>query len=158
MHRDRLKFSIFCLVIFSIIVIPINKPVFAYYSDNNIMYSFYTSNICRNIENTNIIKNGNSCIVKCDSVHANQVKQKLENISGESITINMPTNKQIELISNYLQNKTIKTEVVDGIEIIYGYDATKLMYVMVDGQKTNIQVAINKNNITIGYPLILGSF
>ncbi|MGN1221690.1 MAG: hypothetical protein ACI4TT_00475, partial [Christensenellales bacterium] len=108
--------------------------------------------------NTKIVKNGNACIVSCDSKYASTVKASINNILGESITINNPNEDVLKQINDYISKNILYDEKLDGTQIIYGYDNTLKNFVMVDGQKINFQVAINSDYVVIGYPLILGSF
>lgn len=159
MKTDKIKFSIFCLVIFAIVSLPVSQIALAgFVPDNSAIYSFYTVDNISAIKNANIVKNGNSLIVSCDSKNASIVRNSIINVLGESVQFTNPNNSTLNKINNYLKDKLLHTETVGKTEIKYAYDQTLLRYVMVDGKKVNLQVATNGNLITIGYPLILGSF
>lgn len=159
MRKEKLKFSIFCLVIFCIVSLPVSQiALMGYVPKTSSIYSFYTTDKISFLDNTKIVKNGNACIVSCDSKYANVVKASINNILGESITINNPTEDVLKQINDYISQNTLYDEKLDGTQIIYGYDNTLENFVIVDGQKVNFQVAINIDYVVIGYPLILGSF
>lgn len=52
----------------------------------------------------------------------------------------------------------IKSEFVDDIAIIYGYSPSFKEVVYVNENKINFQIAIGENVVTIGYPMIFGSY
>ena len=54
--------------------------------------------------------------------------------------------------------KIIKVENSDNVENFYAYTCGLVHSVFIDGKKVNFQIAINKNTITIGSPIILGSY
>ncbi|MGN1213051.1 MAG: hypothetical protein ACI4TZ_03310 [Christensenellales bacterium] len=159
MRKEKLRFSIFCLVIFCIVSLPVSQiALMGYVPKTSSIYSFYTTDKISFLDNTKIVKNGNACIVSCDSKHASTVKASINNILGESITINNPNDDVLKQINDYISKNVLYDEKLDGTQIIYGYDNTLKNFVMVDGQKVNFQVAINSDYVVIGYPLILGSF
>ena len=159
MKRNGLIFSIFCLIVFSIICLPLQKPKLSGLLDgNNYTYSFYTNGIANLIPNAKIIKNGNTSIVRCEANYVSSVRNCLSDVLGESVVVKNPSKEQVKKILNYLQNKTFRSENIDETHIVYAYDETLNRYIMLDGQKTNIQVAMKNDTITIGYPLIFGDF
>ena len=159
MKKDRVRFSIFCLVIYCLVSLPVSQIALAGYVPNDsCIYSFYTTDNVKNILNASVINNGNSCIVSCDSKNAQNVRNSIDNILGESIQINNPTKLVKDYIHNSIKQNYLFNEFVGETEIIYCYDQTLLRYIMVSEQKVNLQIAFNKDFIVIGYPLILGSF
>lgn len=53
---------------------------------------------------------------------------------------------------------TVKSEIIDNVHIVYGISERCGRCLVVDGNTVNIQVALNGNNITVGTPLIMGSY
>jgi hypothetical protein len=159
MKTEKIRFSIFCLVVFAIVCLPASKPVFLkYFATTNYTYYFYTTSVQNNISHASVVKNGNATIVSCSARYSCEVKSKLDGILGESVEISNPTNADFLALKNFVGNDIVFTEDVDGIHIVYAYSSNLTGYVMVNGQKVNIQIAKNGNILTIGYPLILGSF
>ena len=83
-------------------------------------------------------------------------KSSKNNIVGESVTT-----KNIEINSalQTLKAKVIKTEYLsNGTTVIYAYTNLIKSSVELFNTKVNLQIALNNNTTTIGWPLILGSF
>ena len=159
MKNDKLKFSIFCLIIFCLVSLPVSHiTLLGYVPDTSSIYSFYTTDTIDTIQNANIVKNGNSAIVSCDSTNAKYVRKFLHNVLGESVQINNPTKQVLDNICNYIKNDFLYDEIVGQTQIMYCYNPSLANFVMIDKQKVNIQIAKSDNQIVIGYPLILGSF
>ena len=51
-----------------------------------------------------------------------------------------------------------KSEIIDNVHIVYGISEKCGRCLVTDGNTVNIQVALNGNNITVGTPLIMGSY
>lgn len=49
-------------------------------------------------------------------------------------------------------------EDLDGITCYYGYSEDVKFNALVDGKKVNLQVAVAENSVTVGSPIIFGSF
>lgn len=159
MRSHKIKFSIFCLVVFAIVCLPLNAPMLSNFaSSENYSYTFYVSGEVQNIANANIVKNGSNSIVTCSGDNCRQVKQELNNILGETITLYNSTQSSFDKILCKIADKIKFTETIDNLQICYAYDSTLLNFVMVNGQKINLQIAVNADYIKIGYPLILDSY
>ena len=155
----RLRFAIFCLAVLLIISVPICKPVLLNYSPaTSVEYSFYTGVLSENINNASIIKNGNSAIVKCDGVYATSVRKQLDNIYGESMKIKSADATYLQNLLNSFNGKILRQEKLDNIQIFYCYDSSLPRFVMSNNVKTNLQIAVSGNTVTIGYPIILGDY
>lgn len=156
---NKIKFSIFCLVVFCLVSLPTSQIVLlGYVPNDSSIYSFYTTDNINTINNATVVKNGNSSIVSCTSLNAKNVKQSLKNILGESVKINNPSKDIIDNLYQYINKNIVYYEVLENTTITYCYNPSLLNFVMIDGQKVNLQIAQNNNYIVIGYPLILGSF
>lgn len=154
----RLRFSIYCLVVLAVVCLPINSIFlenFCKYQSS--IYSFYTDELFEG-NGISVVKNGKYYILSVDGTNAEIIKSKLNNVYGESVTIKNYSNKAKEEIFLSLSQKEVSKETLREIEIYYFYDATLPNFVIVGGKKTNIQVAVTAQNLTVGYPLILGSF
>ena len=81
---------------------------------------------------------------------------KSNDIIGESITTN---NLELGSTIKQLNAKVVKTEYLEnGITVIYTYTPLIKDNVCINNEKVNLQFAIKNETITIGWPLILGSF
>lgn len=154
----RLRFAIFCLVLFCIVCLPINSPFFNLHPREQTNYYFYTSKLNFEIKNAQIVSNGNASIVVCDAKESKNVKSQLTNIYGESVRIsNYSQNTLMQIFDKY-SSKVLKTETIDNYDIYLGYDDRMTSFVIVDDNKINFQIAITRDEINIGYPLILNGF
>ena len=159
MIKDKLKFSIYCLVVFCVVCLPLTNCCFDKFATfQNATYSFYTTNCSVDFSNATVVKNGSSAIVSCNGSNAPDVKRKITNLLGESIKIEKPSTSALAKIDNYINKFLLYTEVLEGTKISYAYDPSLANFVVVDGNKVNLQVAKTDFCIVVGYPLILGSF
>lgn len=152
--QTRKRFIIFGIIIFLLISTPLTKPIFSNKFNENVTYYFYASNVSENL-NANITNCGNVYIIECDAESASKTKSQISGIQGESIRIkNYSLKTYAEVLQSY-SDFIIKTEKVDDIFILLCYDSSLPNFAYLDGQKINTQIAINKNEINIGYPLLL---
>ena len=159
MVKDKLKFSIFCLVIFCVVCLPLTNCYFDKFATfQNVTYSFYTTSCNFEFSNASVVKNGNSAIVTCSGENAFDVKSQITNLLGESIKIERPTQSALSKIDGYINKFLLFTEVLNGTSISYAYDPSLANFVVVDGNKVNLQVAKTDFCVVVGHPLILGSF
>ena len=123
---------------------------------SNALYSFYSSSEVKELSAT-IIKNGNSFIVNTNVSNADSVRNNINNIQGESVTFNGTYNDYVTLKTK-LFNKFCFDEELLSIKTCYGYNNNLNNSISIDGNVVNIQLAYNNGNITIGTPVILGSY
>lgn len=159
MVTDKIKFSIFCLVVFCLVSLPVSQVVLlGYVPKTSSVYSFYTTDVALKLSGASVVKNGNASIVSCSAQNAKQVRKNLTNVLGESVQVNSPSQDFLNEVTMFLSNKVLYSENLNGTEILYCYEGSITNFVMIDGQKVNLQVAKTPNYIVIGTPLILGSF
>lgn len=154
----RLRLSILLLVSFCLLCVPNQNPVFDYQNSSDITYFYY---VCaKNIKLQNVVTTtcGQQTIVECKPQDAKSVKNQLGHILGESVRIkNCNKNSIVKLLNNY-KDIVIYEENIDDYKLIYCYDKTLSNSVFLNNQKINIQIAVKKDEINIGYPLILNGF
>lgn len=152
-------YIIFCLVIIGILVIPDKQLVFANVVSNyeNVKYTFYTSTN-QKVDNAVCINVGYGCIIDCEVSNAKQIKRQLTNITGESFSFSCVEPDEVFYILDNLKAKIVSVEQVDDIKIIYGYINNLSNYIIDNGNKVNIQIAYKNKLVTVGYPIILGSY
>ncbi|MBO7508602.1 MAG: hypothetical protein J6T39_03055, partial [Clostridia bacterium] len=56
------------------------------------------------------------------------------------------------------ENLVVSMQFVDKYVVLQCYDKSLENYLLVDGKKVNIQIALTDAEINIGYPLILNGF
>lgn len=101
------------------------------------------------------VKNGNGFIIQTIANNAKETLQLISDYSGFMITFY----DENEDIKHLLDNvKIIKTEDLGSIKIFFAYACGLIHSTIIDGKKVNLQIAINKNIVTIGSPIILGSY
>jgi len=121
-------------------------------------YIFYCSQDIVVPERAVKIDNGVYAEIRCSSYYAGDVRARLNNVAGESISYPCSDLEISGLIER--MNITVKSEQnIDGYTIIYGYThRLNTNKVRVAGEEINIQLAYKNGKITIGTPLILGSY
>lgn len=145
------------LLLSCIVLLPDKSPVFSFSSELDARYCFYTSNANIDVDEVDVVKNGDMYFVSCKSNFAQNVKQQLDSIDGESISFQGTKNDALKFLSQF-DYEIVFTEMVEDIFIIYAYCPKITNCVYVNNQKINIELAVNKSNITIGTPLIIGSY
>lgn len=96
-------------------------------------------------------------ITTVSSNELNKVKNSTKGIIGISHTFNGSK----ECIQDYLKvfdAEMVKEQTIDGVIIVYAYSSRIKDNVTVGDNKINIQIAVNRGKVTIGSPLIIGSY
>lgn len=121
-------------------------------------YVFYTSQIL-NDENVSVEKSGMGYVLTCSTKYATKIKSKLNInlIKGESFSF-LGVKSEVENLIKRFNIKVLNKEVLDEILVIDGYSSKFGESVCTSCGNVNIQIAFNKGTITVGTPLILGSF
>ena len=153
-------FCVFCLVVFCLALTGANnKIVFGHKpSSGEITYCFYTNDNIKEDDDVLIVNNGANKMVYCSFEKAGRIKGLLNNIFGESFCIKNANSFDKEYIFENIKKTKILQENFENMQIFYCFDANLPKFVKIDGKKVNIQVAVCGDNITMGYPLILGEY
>ena len=160
------KLIIFLAFLFLIALTFSFKPVFYNVSSlhntifSNVSYNIYCLNVSKlNLNNAKVINNGNGYIVKTDISSAIYIKQQVSNILGESISF-ISNKNAIEKIIKFYDIEVLSAEIVDGIEIYYGYSSNSnfTQNILIDGNLINVQIAFKDHFLTMGTPIILGEY
>lgn len=150
-------YIIFLLLLSCLLILPNKSPIFAFTVYGNAEYFFYTKKLTQTISNVKITQNGTMNIISCKSSEAQSVKPQIANLEGESITFLGTKNDALNYLNRY-NHKVVFSEVLENIVIIYAYCPQIENFVFVNNEKVNIQLAYNSGKITVGTPMILGSF
>jgi hypothetical protein len=119
-------------------------------------YSFYSTETVQSKYFTNVIDLGFSYIYECESTNANRVRPLFKNLDGESIRLN--AEESIDAILKKLDAIVVSQSTIGDLKNIYGYTARNAQYITEKHRKINLQIAVNNNAVTIGFPVILGSY
>lgn len=82
---------------------------------------------------------------------------KMLNVKGETLSLTGGEKAAAEVIKK-LKMRTVLEQNLEGIRIIYGYTPRLRGYVVIDGSRINVQIAVREDAVTVGTPLILGSY
>ena len=112
-----------------------------------------------------IIRSGAGIIIEAPGAAAAELRQGFSKIRGESVSFCGNYADAQEIIRFY-RVQTVKKEILPSgntgksITIIYGFSKLLTKSVNLDGEKVNIQIAVNgaTGRVTAGTPLILGSY
>ncbi len=100
---------------------------------------------------------GNGRIVECDASKLGEALTMCSEIDGISVSF-CGTANDAERIAVRLVVAEVSRQDIDGLTVICGYSAKISGHVWLDGKQVNIQIAYNKGTVTVGSPLILGSY
>ena len=115
--------------------------------------SFYTTERPQNFEGT-CIQNGEGYILITSGLNAEKYMDTLKNCFGFSVVL-----RDKNLLPDILKKvKVVKTEIIEGREILYAQTTSLPFSTFIENKKVNIQIAICSSNFIVGCPLILGSY
>ena len=77
---------------------------------------------------------------------------------GESVRINNYSQTTEQQILNKYQKYIVDLQLVDEYQIFLCYNPQINDFVIVDGKKVNVQIAIKNDEINLGFPLILNGY
>ena len=119
-----------------------SKPLF--YGEEG-SYCFYVGSMSSSCE-----------IITVSADRAASVKPRLREVCGESIST---TNADFEktVVARYNAEK-VRHEEANGVSVDYYYSSEIPDYVTIGGTKVNIQIARRGDVLTVGSPMIFGSF
>ena len=121
-------------------------------------HTFYTTSKVFD-SRIDVIQSGNGYLISCNSEIADEIYKKIDKdkLQGESFCFQGEIINVNEILYN-LNAVIIKKEQVEDIVIVYAYTFKLENYLWIDSQKVNIQIAYNDGKVTVGTPLILGSY
>lgn len=158
-NRTFVKYIILCLLICTLLLLPNREPSFKVlaniYSDAT--YCFYLDNRDFSVNDFETIVMGDGAIIRCETDRISDVKNRLHGIKGESMSFAGGHDDILNII-NRLRVNVVISENVDGIYSVYGYTRSIENFVTVNGKRVNIQIAFTGGLLTVGTPLILGSY
>jgi|GEM_PF-2486473 len=117
--------------------------------------SFYTTDSFSCENGVSVTRVGQWNEITCSEAYAPIVRKSIESLSGQSATVYTKTAQEIMID---LSATTIFTQSVDGIDIYYAYSPRLGGGVTVNGEKINLELAQHNGKVTVGTPLILGSY
>ena len=123
---------------------------------NNAVNTYYASYV-KEIKNANVIQNGCMVLFQSNLQDCVEIKKNLSRIDGQSITFCGNEELYQEIIMKIFSN-IVRTEQVGSILSCYGNVNGLRNCIEIDNKNINIQIVINNNLITIGTPVILGSY
>ncbi|MCL2755455.1 MAG: YwmB family TATA-box binding protein [Firmicutes bacterium] len=147
-------FSTFCIILIFYHFESLSNPKLEQLGDGQ--FSIYSREIIQSplvLSKTNI---GFGFIYTIHSLNANQLRQKFNVIDGESIVLdNFIHPNQILRQLGYTQ---ISSQQSANLFTIYAYSSRGRDFIRKDNNRINLQVAVRDGRVTIGWPVILGSF
>ncbi len=148
------KFSVLITIVL-LIIITYSVPTLMLSGDaSDVKVSYYTQGRCTD---SSTYMFDDIYLANYDYSDTSKAERDLNNIVGISYTLAGDYDKFSDILKQF-DIVTLSTEVVDNIHIIYGRSEHCGKPKIVDGQAINIQIAIRDDVITIGTPLIMGSY
>lgn len=150
---DMKKFLIVVSFV-SLLIITYSLPVILPQKQKDIQVTYYTKG--SNLQNS-IYLYDDIYMTESDYCTSKQVANKLTNIVGISATFSGDYDAFKEVVKKC--KVAVKAEEnVDNIHIIYGISESCGKPIQANGENINFQIAIRDNVITVGTPLIMGSY
>jgi len=110
------------------------------------------------IQNCTWTDYGSGFYATCDSQNAYNILSQIDNVVGVSVVFNGNEN-DVETISKLLNLSTIKKQdITSELTTRLGYSPSISTYSIIDGERCNVQIALHNGIITLGCPMILGSY
>ena len=81
----------------------------------------------------------------------------IKDVTGESVKISNLGFDVNEFFEKY-NAKIVFTETTDGVVSYYGYSKDIKYQTTIGGKRINLHVAVTKDSVTVGAPIIYGSF
>lgn len=103
------------------------------------------------------INMGNGRIVQCSVAELNSTLAHCRDIDAFSVSFR-GSEQDVERISRLFDLKVTSTLNIDGLSVICGNSAKLTGGVSLDGCTVNLQIAYKDGTVTVGSPLILGSY
>ena len=124
----------------------------------NATHTFYATESL-NSNTANIIQNGNGFLISTNSQNAKKVLSELnsQNIQGESFCFD-GTFCDVQKILYSLNAQIVKKECFDDFQVFYAHSPKISKYILMNFKKVNMQIVLKNNKITVGSPIILGSY
>lgn len=96
-------------------------------------------------------------VVECSVADFNNVVVSCRDIDGLSVTF-QGSQQDVERIAELFNLKVTSTLDIDGLLVVCGNSAKLKGGVTLDGETVNLQIAYKDGAVTVGSPLILGSY
>ena len=155
----KIAVLVLALVLISVLTLNNEKLAQLCFEFENAKLEFYCKGYIDEIKEVDrdisIINNGEEFIISTRANNVEPIKDYLIDCFGYCIKIE-GVKQTIEHLLDKVQ--IAKTEIIDGIEILYGYVHGFLFSTFINGKKVNVQIAFNDNTVIIGSPIILGSY
>lgn len=108
---------------------------------------------CKGYDGT-CVRNGNGCIVTTTCCNVDDVINNCVSVDGVSISFD----GSYGCFERIAETFGCTVTQIDGVAVGTGYCGRIIGGVTIDGKAVNVQVAYNNGTISIGSPLILGSY
>lgn len=95
-------------------------------------------------------------MISAEQIRAAEVKRSIKKTDGESAYY-LNTDNSAELLNKY-RAKVVFCQTVDGIYNIYAYTDKFDGYLVLEGKRVNLHIAVTDNSTVIGSPIIFGGY
>ena len=100
---------------------------------------------------------GSGKIVQCDVADFNSALARCNDIDGFSVSFN-GSEQDVQRIAQMFSLNVTSTLNLDGLRVVCGNSKKLTGGVLLDGARINLQIAYKDGLVTVGSPLILGSY
>lgn len=126
------------------------------FEDFDYEVSFYSLNSL-NEERIDVVNAGNFYITTCDKLMEKETEIKFSNVIGKSYKFN----SLYFNLQEFIKKNNFKLEItqnLEGVKIFYLYSNSLCAQKKVNGKMINLQLAVTKEFVVAGCPVILGTF
>ena len=150
-----LMYIIISIILPVISILNINDFYKLRFDSNNGEIQYFCSGL-ENFENLDVQSVGYGSIVTCKINESKSIEKSLKGVQGISYKFNSDDFN----VSKFLTNNSaevVKIQKLNEICIIYAY-SNKLEHLVNDDKMFNLEIAITRDKVVVGYPLIMGSY
>jgi hypothetical protein len=119
-------------------------------------YFFYSTETVSSPYITNTVDLGFSFIYRCRSEDAGKLRQNFTRIDGESIVLDGSIS--VRAVLQKLNYNIVSRSYIGAGETVYAFSGRGKDFIRNGTKKINLQIAFNGEKITVGWPVILGSY
>lgn len=145
------------ILIFAVIILALTYSYPAikdFAGAKDVVYTYYTSG---DTTGKGIWLYGDTYMISCTKSEAKTVQNNIGSLKGMSVSFKGDYDDFRKAQKNCNMSVLI-SENIDGTVIVYGYSDKLGKCVDVDGKTINVQMALKDGKITVGTPLIVGSY
>ncbi|MCL2228320.1 MAG: YwmB family TATA-box binding protein [Firmicutes bacterium] len=154
-----MKFAIFVALSLALVIIGLatpNRVRLEELSDMGI-FRIYSTEVVESPLFQSVASVGFAFIYSIDPRDAERARAKFTRIDGESISFST-SHKDVDTILRTFGANVVSVSQIGSISSTLAHTNRNDRFIVTEGQRVNLQIAVNGGRTTVGWPMILGSF